>query len=84
MVVYLNAHPNSFAIHPKVNFVWQDLRWKFIDDEFLAKREEIGLHTHLIHFHSAYYAEDEKSEWRVGPIMQFYNRDDLLLFKLTF
>lgn len=71
-------------IHPRVNFTWQDLRWKFRDDEFMAKREEIGLHTHLIHFHSAYYAENKDQAWRVGPVMQFYNLEDLIVFKLTF
>ncbi len=86
-MITINYYPNAFVLKPHhCKFHWTDngSRWVFADKNFMRIREEVGLDTHVIHFHNQFHKEivGEKTMIRSGPIIQFIELQDLVYFRL--
>ncbi len=79
----LDARPLAFALKPQhCSFHWIEpgSRWRFPDAKFMELREDIGLNTHVIHFHDRIVMRGPFM-W-AAPVIEFSDRAKLLEFKL--
>lgn len=79
--------PHAFRLRDSMaRFYWSDngSRWIFPDNEFMRKRELIGLDTHIIHFHNGFCVDLSNGKEAIfhDPVIQFEDAASLVHFRL--